>query len=586
MTSIFDQGLAPRQANFAQLSPATFAERSGRVFPNRLAVVHGLRRSTWAEVLKRSRQLAQALIALGVGKNDTVALMLLNTPEMVEAHYAVPGMNAVMLPLNVRLDAASIAFMLGHGQAKVVLCDFEFFGTMTAALEILKAEGKPLPQVIDVLDSSVEPDFALKGLTGSNSTMSQKVALDAARASGTRLGTLEYEGVIAQQDGSRVLQNADNEWDAISLAYTSGTTGQPKGVVTHHRGAYLNAVSNLVTWAMPMHPVYLWTLPMFHCDGWCFPWSVAAQAGTHVCLRKVDPAAIFKLMKSEGVTHYCGAPIVHNAMINEAHAHPPALAKVVKAMVAGAAPPAAMIEGLEAIGIEVTHVYGLTEVYGPAVVCPPQAEWAALPLSERARLNARQGVRYPLQDSVEVLDPETMLPVPHDGETMGEVMFRGNITMKGYLNNPEATEKAFAGGWFHSGDLAVVYPDGYLKIKDRSKDIIISGGENISSIEIEDVLYRHPAVLAAAVVAMPHDKWGETPCAFVELKASDLAAIASDAAAEGALRESIVAHCRQHLAGFKLPRAVSFGELPKTSTGKIQKFELRVKAGSIKAIDV
>ncbi len=578
MTSMFDLGLEPRTANFAQLSPSTFVERSGRVFPDRLAVVNGVRRHTWAEVLKRSRQLAQALIALGIGKNDCVALMLLNTPEMLEAHYAVPGMNAVMLPLNVRLDAASIAFMLGHGQAKVVLCEAELFGTMREALKILEAEGKPAPVVIDVLDSSVTSDAALLDLTGAE--------LEAARAKLVRLGALDYETLIAQQDGTRVLQNADNEWDAISLAYTSGTTGQPKGVVTHHRGAYLNSVSNLVTWAMPMHPVYLWTLPMFHCDGWCFPWSIAAQAGTHVCLRKVEPAAIFSLMKSEGVTHYCAAPIVHNAMINEAHAHPPNLPKLVKAMVAGAAPPAAMIEGLEAIGIEVTHVYGLTEVYGPAVVCPPQAEWAELPVSERARLNARQGVRYPLQDGVEVLDPITMLAVPHDGETMGEVMFRGNITMKGYLNNQEATEKAFAGGWFHSGDLAVVYPDGYLKIKDRSKDIIISGGENISSIEIEDVLYRHPAVLAAAVVAMPHEKWGETPCAFVELKAADVAAITGNALAEQALRDSIVLHCRQHLAGFKLPRAVSFGELPKTSTGKIQKFELRVKAGSIKAIDV
>jgi fatty-acyl-CoA synthase len=583
MTSMFDQGLEPRQANFAQLSPATFVERSGRVFPNRLAVVHGVRRHTWAQVLKRSRQLAEALIALGIGKNDCVALMLLNTPEMLEAHYAVPGMNAVMLPLNVRLDAASIAFMLGHGQAKVVLCDEELFGTMREALQILKAEGKPVPVVIDVLDSSVAADATRAGLRGA--------ALEAARApsapaSTARLGALEYETWIAQYDGQRALSNADSEWDAISLAYTSGTTGQPKGVVTHHRGAYLNAVSNLVTWAMPMHPVYLWTLPMFHCDGWCFPWSVAAQAGTHVCLRKVDPVAIFALMKSEGVTHYCGAPIVHNAMINEAEAHPPDLPALVKAMVAGAAPPAAMIEGLERIGIEVTHVYGLTEVYGPAVVCPPQAEWAALPVSERARLNARQGVRYPLQDGVEVLDPQTMLAVPHDGETMGEVMFRGNITMKGYLNNPEATEKAFAGGWFHSGDLAVVFPDGYLKIKDRSKDIIISGGENISSIEIEDVLYRHAAVLAAAVVAMPHDKWGETPCAFIELKAGDAAEIAREPAAAQALRDSIVTHCRQHLAGFKLPRAVVFGELPKTSTGKIQKFELRVKAGSVQAIDV
>jgi fatty-acyl-CoA synthase len=563
MTSMFDEGLEPRTANYAQLSPATFAERSGRVFPKRLAMVHGVRRHNWAELLRRSRQLAQALLAFGIGKNDTVALMLLNTPEMAEAHYAIPGMNAVMLPLNVRLDAASIAFMLGHGKARLVLCDFEFFGTMREALRVLKAQGQPLPVVIDVMDSSVIAEGTVLPV------------------SAPRLGALDYETFIAAHDGSRALQNADNEWDAISLAYTSGTTGQPKGVVTHHRGAYLNAVSNLVTWAMPMHPVYLWTLPMFHCDGWCFPWSIAAQAGTHVCLRKVDPASIFQLMKSEEVTHYCGAPIVHNALINEAQARPPMLPKPVKAMVAGAAPPAAMIEGLEAIGIEVTHVYGLTEVYGPAVVCPPQAEWAQLPVSERARLNARQGVRYPLQDGVEVLDPETMLPVPHDGETMGEVMFRGNITMKGYLNNREATDKAFAGGWFHSGDLAVVFPDGYLKIKDRSKDIIISGGENISSIEIEDVLYRHPAVLAAAVVAMPHERWGETPCAFIELKAG-----AMGPAAEEALREEILQHCRLHLAGFKLPRAISFGELPKTSTGKIQKFELRSRAGSLQAIDV
>jgi fatty-acyl-CoA synthase len=567
MTSMFDQGLEPRQANFAPLSPATFAERSGRVFPDRLAVVHGVRRHTWADVLKRSRQLAQALLALGIGKNDAVALMLLNTPEMVEAHYAVPGINAVMLPLNVRLDAASIAFMLGHGAAKVVLCDAEFFPTMRSALALLAAEGKSVPVVIDVQDSSVIP-------TGTPLSLSAP-----------RLGALEYEQWIAAHDGRRPLKNADDEWDAISLAYTSGTTGEPKGVVTHHRGAYLNAVSNVMTWSMPLHPVYLWTLPMFHCDGWCFPWSVAAQAGVHVCLRKVEPAIIFALMKSEGVTHYCGAPIVHNALINAAHADPPHLPARVKAMVAGAAPPAAMIEGLEALGIDVTHVYGLTEVYGPAVVCPPQAHWARLPVAERARLNARQGVRYPLQDAVEVLHPQTMEPVPHDGETIGEVMFRGNITMKGYLNNPQATEQAFAGGWFHSGDLAVVYPDGYLKIKDRSKDIIISGGENISSIEIEDILYRHPAVLAAAVVAMPDPKWGETPCAFIELKAADVAMLAGEPAAEVTLRDSIVAHCRQSLAGFKVPRAIRFGELPKTSTGKIQKFELRAQAGSIKAID-
>jgi fatty-acyl-CoA synthase len=547
MTSIFDQGLQQNAANFAALSPVSFAERAADVFPNRIAVIHGKKRFTWKQTLERSRALAAALKSLGIGKNDCVALMLANTPEMVEAHYAVPGMNAVMLPLNIRLDSAAIGFMLEHAEAKVLLTDTEFASTIRKALM-----GSPNPPiVIDIVDE----EFA-----GPHDC----------------LGKLNYESFIAPFSlNAEKLVPPTNEWDAISVAYTSGTTGDPKGVVTHHRGAYLNASSNILTWAMPHHPIYLWTLPMFHCDGWCFPWTIAAMAGTHVCLRKVDPAIIFQLMKAHGVTHYCGAPVVHNSMINYAALNNIMLAAPVQAMVAGAAPPAAMIEGLELLGISVSHVYGLTEVYGPAVGCPQQSEWASLDIGERANLNARQGVRYPMAEAVQVLDPETMSPVPHDGNTIGEVMFKGNLTMKGYLKNPSATDAAFAGGYFHSGDLAVVFPDGYLKIKDRSKDVIISGGENISSIEVEDVLYRHPAVLAAAVVAKPDAKWGETPCAFIELKANT-----------APTAEEIIAHCKQYLAGFKVPRAVVFGELPKTSTGKIQKFALRERVGSIAAINV
>jgi fatty-acyl-CoA synthase len=547
MTSIFDQGLPQNAANFTALSPVSFAERAADVFPKNLAVIHGNKRFTWHQTLTRSRALAAALRSVGIGKNDCVALMLANTPEMVEAHYAVPGMNAVMLPLNIRLDAAAIEFMLAHSEAKVLLTDTEFAPIIRKALIGLLSP----PVIIDVADT----EYA---------------------GSHDYLGKLTYENFIAPflQNASKLVP-PDHEWDAISVAYTSGTTGDPKGVVTHHRGAYLNASSNILTWAMPHHPIYLWTLPMFHCDGWCFPWTVAAMAGTHVCLRKVDPAQIFSLMKEHAVTHYCGAPVVHNSMINYAAINNITLAAPVQAMVAGAAPPAAMIEGLERLGIAVSHVYGLTEVYGPAVGCPQQSEWASLNIGERATLNARQGVRYPMAEAVQVLDSQSMQPVPHDGQTIGEVMFRGNLTMKGYLKNPNATEAAFVGGFFHSGDLAVVYPDGYLKIKDRSKDVIISGGENISSIEVEDVLYRHPAVLAAAVVAKPDAKWGETPCAFIELKANTSSSA-----------EEIIAHCKQYLAGFKVPRAVVFGELPKTSTGKIQKFALRERVGSIVAIDV
>jgi fatty-acyl-CoA synthase len=547
MTSIFDQGLHQNAANFAALSPVSFAERAADVFPQRTAVIHGKRCFTWKQTLERSRALAAALKSLGIRKNDCIALMLANTPEMVEAHYAVPGMNAVMLPLNIRLDAAAITFMLAHAEAKVLLTDTEFSPIIRKAL--LGIQSPPI--VIDVTDDE---------FTGGHDCV----------------GNLNYESFIAPflATAEKLVPPA-NEWDAISVAYTSGTTGDPKGVVTHHRGAYLNASSNILTWAMPHHPIYLWTLPMFHCDGWCFPWTIAAMAGTHVCLRKVEPATIFHLMKTHSVTHYCGAPVVHNSMINYAAIHNMTLDAPVQAMVAGAAPPAAMIEGLELLGISVSHVYGLTEVYGPAVGCPQQSEWASLSIGERANLNARQGVRYPMAEAVQVLDPQSMLPVPHDGNTIGEVMFKGNLTMKGYLKNPSATDAAFAGGYFHSGDLAVVFPDGYLKIKDRSKDVIISGGENISSIEVEDVLYRHPAVLAAAVVAKPDAKWGETPCAFIELKANT-----------APTAEEIIAHCKQYLAGFKVPRAVIFGELPKTSTGKIQKFALRERVGSIAAIDV
>ena len=548
MTSIYDLDLPQTPANHAPMSPLSFIERTAEVYPSRLAIVHGDLRQDWATTYRRSRQLASALSQAGIGKNDTVAVMLPNTPPMVEAHFGVPMAGAVLNALNTRLDPETIAFMLDHGEAKAVIVDPEFSGTMKKALALRSAKTPLL--VIDVEDALY---------TG----VSEK------------LGSTTYEAFVASGDAAFAWSLPADEWDAIALNYTSGTTGNPKGVVYHHRGAATNAISNILEWDMPKHAAYLWTLPMFHCNGWCFPWTLAARAAVNVCLRRVDAQAIFDAIRQHGVTHYCGAPIVHGLLVNS-----PAQMKVgvpagVKAMVAGAAPPASMIEGMEAMGFDLTHVYGLTEVYGPATVCAKHADWDALDIGERARLNARQGVRYHLERDVRVLDPETMQPVPQDGETMGEIMFRGSIAMKGYLKNPKATQEAFAGGWFHSGDLAVQYPDGYIKIKDRSKDIIISGGENISSIEVEDVLYRHPAVLAAAVVAKPDARWGETPCAFVELKAD-----------AQVTPEDILAHCKQHLAGFKVPRAVVFGELPKTSTGKIQKFELRKLAGSAAAIDV
>ncbi|MFN5177359.1 acyl-CoA synthetase [Limnohabitans sp.] len=548
MTSIYDQNLPQTPANFAPMSPLSFLERTAEVYPRRLAVVHGALRQDWATTYRRCRQLASALNRAGISKNDTVAVMLPNTPPMVEAHFGIPMAGAVLNALNTRLDAQTIAFMLDHGEAKAVIVDPEFAAVMKKAVDLRQSRAPLL--VIDVQD-------ALFGGPVEN------------------IGSTSYEAFVAQGDPDFAWSLPANEWDAIALNYTSGTTGNPKGVVYHHRGAATNAISNVLEWDMPKHAVYLWTLPMFHCNGWCFPWTVAARAAVNVCLRRVEPQAIFEAIRQHGVTHYCGAPIVHGLLVNAPAAMKAGVPAGVKAMVAGAAPPASMIEGMEQMGFDLTHVYGLTEVYGPATVCAKHEDWNDLDIGERARLNARQGVRYHLERDVRVLNPGTMEPVPRDGETMGEIMFRGNIAMKGYLKNPKATQEAFAGGWFHSGDLAVQYPDGYIKIKDRSKDIIISGGENISSIEVEDVLYRHPAVLAAAVVAKPDARWGETPCAFVELKAG-----------VQVTPEDIVAHCKQHLAGFKVPRAVVFGELPKTSTGKIQKFELRKRAGSAAAIDV
>ncbi len=540
----YDQHLEKNPANFAPLTPLQFLERAAYVYPERVSVIHGARRFTWKETYARCRRLASALARRGIGLGDTVAVMLANTPEMYEAHFGVPMAGAVLNPLNTRLDAEAIAFMLEHGEAKLLLADKEFAPTIEAALA---KRGRSL-EVVDVED----PEFQ----------------------GGKRLGAKNYEDLLQEGDPEFAWRWPEDEWQAISLSYTSGTTGDPKGVVYHHRGAYLNAVCHITTWGMPHHAVYLWTLPMFHCNGWCFPWTMAANAGTNICLRKVEAAKIFELIKAHRVTHYCGAPIVHSTLINAPDEMKRGITHTVRGMVAAAAPPAAMIEGIEKLGFDITHVYGLTEVYGPATVCAKHEEWGRLDIAERARLNGRQGVRYLMEEGLAVMDPETMRPVPADGETMGEIMFRGNITMKGYLKNPAATQKAFAGGWFHSGDLAVMQPDGYIKIKDRSKDIIISGGENISSLEVEDVLYRHPAVLAAAVVAQPDARWGETPCAFVELR--------PDARVSEA---EMIEFCRGQMAKFKAPRAVVFGELPKTSTGKIQKFLLREKAKSASAIE-
>jgi len=550
--SAYDIGLERNPANFTALTPISFLERAGDVYRDRVSVIHGGRRYTWRETLGRCRQLASALICHGVGRGDTVAAMLSNTPEMLECHFGVPMSGGVLNALNTRLDAATIAFMLDHAEAKVLLVDREFAPTVLAALALARVR----PTLIDVDD----PMYA-----ATHPTVHANEALSDA---------IGYEAFVAGGDPTFPGIRPADEWDAISLNYTSGTTGNPKGVVYHHRGAYLNAIGNALACGMGALPVYLWTLPMFHCNGWCFPWTVTAMGGTHVCLRKVDPALIFDLIRRHRVTHYCGAPIVHSTLINAPAGLREGIAHPVCALVAGAAPPVAMIEGMAHMGFDLTHVYGLTETYGPAAVCAKLPEWETLAPAEQALRNGRQGVRYALQEGLTVMNPDTMTPTPADGTTMGEVMFRGNATMKGYLNNPAATGEAFRGGWFHTGDLAVLQPDGYVKIKDRAKDIIISGGENISSLEIEDVLSKHPAVLSAAVVAKPDLKWGETPCAFIELKAGAQASA-----------DELIGFCRTYLAGFKVPRAVVFGPLPRTSTGKIQKFVLREQVHSVQAID-
>jgi len=547
--NIYDQHLDKNAANFVALSPVSFVERSAEVFADLPAVVHGARRYTWAQTRERSARLAAALRALGVVRGSTVSVMLPNTPEMVEAHYAVPALNAVLNTLNTRLDAPLLAWQMNHCQAQVLITDREFAPLVAQALQRLQSEHGRTPIVIDVADSEY---------TGP----------------GERLGSHDYEALLAAHAPLAQLAGPADEWDAIAVSYTSGTTGDPKGVVTHHRGAYLNAVCNAATWTMPHFPKYLWTLPMFHCNGWCFPWTVAMLGGTHVCLRKVEARAILDAMREHGVDHYCAAPIVHNLLVNAPAEMRAGIQQKVRGMVAGAAPPASMIEGMAQLGFDITHVYGLTEVYGPAAVAVKRDSWAGESLSEQTRLNGRQGVRYALQEGMTVLDPETLVERPADGQAMGEIMFRGNIVMKGYLLNPAATDKAFEGGWFHTGDLAVIEPDRYVKIKDRSKDVIISGGENISSIEVEDALYRHPAVLACAVVARPDPKWGETPVAYVETKLG-----AEVTAAE------LVAHCKSLLAGYKVPREIRFEPIPKTSTGKIQKFQLRERAKSASAIE-
>ena len=536
---LYASGLEKGPANFAVQSPIQFIERAAVAYPTKLAVIHGELKRSWSETYQRCKMLASALQKLGIQKSETVAVMLPNTPPMVEAHFGIAMAGAVLCALNTRQDARALAFMLEHSEAKVLIVDQEFASVIAAALAILKEKNFRLPIMIDVDD----PLHA---------------------GPRQRLSKLEYERFLESADLDFSIQWPEDEWDPICLNYTSGTTGNPKGVVYSHRGAYTNGISNALEWGMQRHPTYLWVLPMFHCNGWCFPWTVAAMAGVNVCLRRVEAQPIFDAIRNHKVTHYCGAPIVQNMLINAPQAMKSGIQQRVQTMVGGAAPPAAMIEGMEKMGFEILHAYGLTEVYGPVLISVQQDEWASLSLEARAELNSRQGICKQLEQAVAVLDPETMQPVPADGETIGEIMVRGNVVMRGYLKNPEATAAALKGGWFHSGDLAVVYPDGYMKIKDRSKDIIISGGENISSIEVEDALYRHPAVLAAAVVAKPDPKWGETPCAFIELKPE-----------ASATEEDIITHCRGLLAGFKVPRTVVFQELPKTATGKIQKFELR-----------
>ena len=541
MTSIYDRDLERNPANHQPLTPLSLLERAAAVFPDRLAIVHGPLRRNYREFFARSRRLASALARRGIGRGDTVAVIAANTPAMLECHYGVPMTGGVLNTLNTRLDAVALAFMLDHGEAKVLLVDREFSGLMAEALKLVA--NKPL--VIDYDD----PEYS---------------------GPGERIGEIEYEAFLALGDETYQRNAPLDEWDAIALNYTSGTTGDPKGVVYHHRGANLLAVGNVVTADMGRHPVYLWTLPMFHCNGWCFPWSLSVKAGVHVCLRQVRAQALYEAIAEHGVTHLCGAPIVMQILLNATPQERRPLPHLVRFFTAAAPPPAAVLAAMREAGFEVTHLYGLTESYGPAVVNDWKDEWSGLDPAEQAALKSRQGVRYHALDALDVMDPETMTPVPADGETLGEVMFRGNVVMKGYLKNPKSTAAAFAGGWFHSGDLGVKHPDGYVQLRDRSKDIIISGGENISSIEVEDALFQHPAVALAAVVARPDEKWGETPCAFVELRPG-----------ASATAEELIDWCRGKLARYKCPRDVVFAEIPKTSTGKVQKFALRERAKAL-----
>ncbi len=539
-TNIYERHLDRNRANYAALSPLSYLERTAYVYPDYTSVVYGSRRYTWSDTFSRCRRLASALSKRGIGKGDTVSIIAANIPEMYEAHFGVPMAGAVLNAINTRLDAAIVAFILNYSEANVLLVDPEFSGVVKEALK--NVENKNL-LVIDIQDETFED--------------------------GEALGALTYDQLLAEGDADFEWLLPDDEWDAITLNFTSGTTGNPKGVVYHHRGAALNATSNILEWGMPKHSVYLWTLPMFHCNGWCFPWTMAANVGVSVCLRAVRDEPIFRAFREEKVTHFCGAPIVLNMLAN-APDHLKDFNHEIKVMTAGAPPPAAVIENMENMGVEVTHVYGLTETYGPSVVCAWKGEWDSRSAEDRAALKVRQGVKNVALSGLMVADPETMQPVPADGETMGEIFMQGNVVMKGYLKNPDATDESFKGGWFASGDLGVVEPDGYISLKDRSKDIIISGGENISSVEVEGVLYKHPAVMEAAVVARPDEKWGETPCAFVELKPG---AEASEA--------ELIAFCRDNMAHFKAPKTVVFGMLPKTSTGKIQKFVLRTRAGEL-----
>jgi fatty-acyl-CoA synthase len=538
MSTSYDIDLDRNAANFQPLTPLTFLARAAEVYPDAIAIIHGARSWNYRDFHARAKKLASALARRGIKRGDTVSVMLANTPAMIEAHYGVPMAGAVLNTINTRLDAAIVAFGLDHAETKVLIIDREFSKVAKEALALAKVK----PLIIDYDD----PEFA---------------------GAGERLGSIEYEEFLGAGDADFAWQMPGDEWDAISLNYTSGTTGDPKGVVYHHRGAYLLALANVVTCGMGKHPVYLWTLPMFHCNGWCFTWTLSVIAGTHVCLRAVRAASIFDAVATHKVTHLCGAPIVMSTLLNAPAQEKKPLPHVVEFVTAAAPPPESVLAAMKTAGFNVTHVYGLTETYGPASINDWHDKWDALPPAEQAVKKARQGVRYPVLEALDVLDPETMQRVPRDGETLGEVMFRGNVVMKGYLKNKSSTEAAFAHGWFHSGDLGVVHPDGYIQLKDRSKDIIISGGENISSIEVEDALYKHPAVAAVGVVAKPDEKWGETPCAFVELKPG-----------AGATAEELIAWCRSHLAAYKCPRHIVFAEIPKTSTGKIQKFKLREMA--------